>query len=107
METLLVFTQLPDDASANALATHLLEERLASCVNVLAPCQSHYRWQGKIEHAEEIPLIIKTTSARYPLLEQAIRARHPYELPEIVAVAAVHGLPAYLDWVAAETKENN
>ena len=107
METLLVFTQLPDTASANDLAAHLLEERLASCVNVLAPCQSRYRWQGKVELAEEIPLIIKTTSARYPLLEQAIRARHPYELPEIVAVAAVHGLPAYLEWVAAETRENN
>ena len=64
-----------------------------------------YRWQGKTENAEEVPLLIKTTVARYPELEAAIRARHPYELPEIVAVPVDRGLPAYLDWVATETTE--
>ena len=103
MEALLVLTNLPDAASANALAEHLVSARLAACVNILAPCRSVYRWQGKVETAEEVPLLIKTDAARYGELEAAIRARHPYELPEIVAVPICRGLPAYLDWLAAET----
>lgn len=107
MDALLVFTNLPDDASARALAGHLVEARLAACVNILAPCRSVYRWNGKVEDAEEVPLLIKTTAARYAALEKAIRARHPYELPEIVAVPITHGLPDYLGWVATETTEES
>lgn len=103
VQTLLILTNLPDEASAHALATTLVSARLAACVNVLAPCRSVYRWQGEIESAKEVPLLIKTTTARYTDLETAIRAAHPYELPEIIAVPIGHGLPAYLDWVAAET----
>ncbi len=102
-----MLTNLPDSASARALAAHLVSARLAACVNVLAPCRSVYRWQGKVEAAEEVPLLIKTSADRYAALEAAIRARHPYELPEIVAVPFSHGLPAYLDWLAAETKPAN
>ena len=102
-QTLLILTNLPDEASAHMLATALVTERLAACVNVLAPCRSVYRWQGKVEHAQEVPLLIKTTAERYKALEAAIRARHPYELPEIIAVPIAHGLPEYLTWVAAET----
>ena len=103
MDALLVLTNLPDAASARALAEHIVSARLAACVNILAPCRSLYRWQGKVEDANEVPLLIKTSAERYPELEAAIRARHPYELPEIVAVSLSQGLPAYLDWVAAET----
>jgi periplasmic divalent cation tolerance protein len=103
MDALLVLTNLPDADSARALAEHLVAERLAACVNILAPCGSVYRWQGKVEDAREVPLLIKTTEARYAALEAAIRAHHPYELPEIVAVPMSHGLPAYFDWLAAET----
>ena len=102
-QTLLILTNLPDQASAQALATALVSERLAACVNVLAPCRSVYRWQGAIESTEEVPLLIKSTAARYAALEAAIRASHPYELPEIIAVPVAHGLPDYLRWVAAET----
>jgi len=104
-DALLVLTNLPDAASARALAAHLVEARLAACANILAPCRSIYRWDGKLEDAEETPLLLKTTAARYPALEAAIRAHHPYELPEIVAVPIERGLPAYLAWVAAETTE--
>jgi periplasmic divalent cation tolerance protein len=103
MEALLVLTHLPDTAAARALAAQLVELRLAACVNMLAPCRSVYRWQGKIEEADEVPLLIKTTAARYAALEAAIRAAHPYELPDIVAVPVTRGLPEYLAWVAAET----
>lgn len=104
MQKLLVFTNLPDRASAERLADLLLEQRLAACVNILAPCRSVYRWKGAVQHDEEHPMLIKTSAERYGALEQALREGHPYELPEIIAVPIEQGLPAYLDWVAAETK---
>ena len=100
---LLVFTHLPDAASAEAMALRLIERRLAACVNILPACASVYRWQGAIERASEVPLLIKTTPARYAALEAAIRESHPYELPEIVAVPVTHGLPGYLQWVGEQT----
>ena len=103
MNTLLVLTNLPDRAGAERLAGALIEQRVAACVNILAPCRSVYRWQGAVQHDEEHPVLIKTTAERYPALEAAIRAAHPYELPEIIAVPIERGLPAYLDWVATET----
>ena len=102
-ETLLVITNLPDADSAGRISRLLVEQRLAACVNILAPCHSLYRWEGKLEEAEEVPLLIKTSAARYAALEEAIRAYHPYELPEIVAVRIEKGLPAYLAWMAAAT----
>jgi len=104
MSALLVLTNLPDRAAAERLAEHLVAERVAACVNILAPCRSVYRWQGALERAEEHPLLIKTTAERYDALEQAIRAAHPYELPEVVAVPIERGLAAYLDWMESETR---
>jgi len=104
MSTLLVLTNLPDRAAAEKLADMLIDKRLAACCNILAPCRSVYRWKGAVQHDEEHPMLIKTTVERYPEMEKALRAGHPYELPEIVAVPIEHGLPAYLAWVAAETK---
>jgi periplasmic divalent cation tolerance protein len=104
MSTLLVLTNLPDRAAAERLAGLLIEKRLAACVNILAPCRSVYRWKDAVQHDEEHPMLIKTTAERYPEMERALRAGHPYELPEIIAVPIERGLPAYLDWVAAETK---
>ena len=104
MSTLLVLTNLPDCAAAERLADLVVEQRLAACVNILAPCRSVYRWKGAVQHDEEHPMLIKTTTERYPELEKALRAGHPYELPEIVAVPIERGLPAYLEWVASETK---
>lgn len=104
-DMLLVLTNLPDAPSAQKLARHLIESHAAACVNQLAPCTSTYRWQDKIETASEVPLLIKTTQAAYPRLETLIRAAHPYELPEIIAVPVSAGLPAYLDWVSHETNK--
>jgi periplasmic divalent cation tolerance protein len=104
MSSLLVLTNLPDRAAAERIADSLIGEKLAACVNILAPCRSVYRWRGEVQHDEEHPVLIKTTAERYPALEQALRAAHPYELPEIIAVPIERGLPAYLAWVAGETK---
>jgi periplasmic divalent cation tolerance protein len=106
-EVLLVITTLPDQASANMLATRLVEERLAACVNILAPCGAVYRWQGAVETASEIPILIKTTRVGYPALEAAVQALHPYEIPELIALPVTHGLAAYLDWVAASVTMPN
>ena len=104
MDGLLVLTNLPDRASAEKLAVMLIEQRLAACVNILAPCDSVYRWQDEIQRDAEHPLLIKTTRDRYAGLEASIRANHPYELPEIIAVPVVQALPAYMNWVVAETR---
>ena len=103
MSALLVFTNLPERALAERIAGLLVEQKLAACVNVLSPCRSVFRWKGALQNDEEHPLLIKTTVERYPALEQALRAAHPYELPEIIAVSVEHGLPAYLEWLATET----
>ena len=102
-EVLLVVSTLPDRESAEKIAKILVDARLAACVNVLAPCKSVYRWQGAIEESGEVPVLIKTTAGCYDRLESAMRAHHPYELPEIVAVPVARGLPGYLGWVASET----
>lgn len=102
-DVLLVITNLPDRTIAERIAETLVTERTAACVNILAECTSVYRWQDKIEHAGEVPLLIKTTRAAYPQLESALRKLHPYEVPEIVALPVNAGLPEYLNWVAQET----
>lgn len=104
MDILLVLTNLPDRDSAARLAQDLVEQRLAACVNILEGCASIYRWQGRLENAAEVPMLIKTRADLYPALEQAIRQRHPYEVPEIIAWPLVAGFAEYLDWVAAETR---
>jgi periplasmic divalent cation tolerance protein len=103
---ILILTQLPDRASAHSLARALVEARLAACVSIGAPVESLYHWRGQIETAQEVPLVVKTRTERYRDVETAIRARHPYELPEILAVPVVDGLASYIDWIANETAES-
>ena len=102
MAAIAVLTNLPDSESAFNLARSLVELRLAACANVLAPATSFYRWEGRGEQAVEYPVLIKSTRDAYPRLEQAIRERHPYELPEIIAWPVEAGLPEYLAWVERE-----
>ncbi len=103
MSALIVITNTPNREVALAIARALIERRLAACVNVLAECTSVYRWQGKLETASEVPVVIKTRAAIYDEVEAAIKSLHPYELPEIVAVSVERGLPDFLQWVNAET----
>lgn len=102
-QPLLVLTNVPEQELAQSLARALVDGGLAACVNILAPVASVYRWQGQVEHAVEIPLLIKTTQARYGEVEQAICRAHPYDVPEIVALPVAAGLPAYLAWIREET----
>ncbi|RZA14507.1 MAG: divalent-cation tolerance protein CutA [Lysobacteraceae bacterium] len=94
----------PDAPTAERIATALVEERLAACVNILPGLRSVYRWRGQLEAADELLLLIKTNAAGYPALQDRLVALHPHELPELLAVEPAAGLPAYLDWVADETR---
>lgn len=103
MDKILVVSTLPDQESATRLAELLISRGQAACVNVLAPCTSIYHWRGKTESAQEVPVLIKTTSEKYAEVEKTIRSHHPYELPEIIQVPIAGGLPAYLEWISKET----
>ena len=106
-QSVLIISTLPDRAAAETVAAALVQRHAAACVNIMSPCSSVYRWKGAVEQAEEVPLFIKTTDDRYELVERIIRELHPYELPEIIALPIQGGLPAYLEWVTAETRAEN
>lgn len=102
---ILVMTNMPDETSANHLAETLVTQKLAACVNILAPCQSVYVWQGKLEKSSEVPVLIKTCQVQYRALETAILKMHPYELPEIITINVDGGLPRYLQWVSNQLSD--
>ena len=104
MSVLLVLCSHPDPVAAEALATALVEQRLAACVNVLPDLRSVYRWEGKIERGREILLLIKTTTDRFDAVKEYLVSVHPQAVPEIVGLDIVAGLDRYLDWVRVETE---
>ena len=103
MGALLVITTVPDEHLAVKVTAALLQQGLAACVHALPAGKSTYRWQGKIETACEISLLIKTQLARYAELEAVLTRLHPYDVPEILALPVTAGLPAYLNWILDET----
>ncbi len=98
-EEIVVFCACGSEGEAEEIATELVTQRLAACVNVSSPARSFYRWQGKVESAAEWLLSIKTTRARFADLASAISSLHSYELPEIVALPIVAGSVPYLKWL--------
>ncbi len=96
---LLVLNTCPNREFAEALGRYLVAESLAACVNVLPGVCSIYRWQDEVHTDSECLLLIKTTRAVWPRLREAVRERHPYELPELLAVPVEAGLEAYLNWL--------
>lgn len=102
-DALVCFCTCPDPDVATRLARALVAARHAACVNVLPGLTSVYRWQGEVEQGAETLLVIKTTRGAYPALQAALRDQHPYELPELVAVPVVSGLPEYLTWLIDST----
>ena len=94
----------PDEETGRRIARALVEERLAACVNVLPGVRSIYRWKGAVEEASEVMLVAKTRAERAGALAARVRALHPYELPEVVALPVTDGSRAYLRWVIAESR---
>lgn len=95
----LVLSTCPDEQTAERLATTLVDEKLAACVNILGPLRSVYRWKGAVQKDDELLLIVKTNVDRYPQVERLIVQQHPYELPEVVQVPIGAGSADYLAWI--------
>lgn len=98
-----VFVTAADKKEAEKIARAILKKKLAACVNIIDKVQSYFWWKGKIDHAKEVLLIIKT---RKPLLEKLIkeiRALHSYDVPEIIALTINSGNKKYLDWIDGST----
>ena len=98
-----VYVTVPDSKTADAISGTLLEERMAACVNQIQGVRSDYWWEGKIEHSEEILLIIKTRTALLKVLMDCVKKNHPYAVPEIISFPIAEGNPEYLDWIKFAT----
>ena len=100
---ILILASVPDKQTANNLASMLVQERLAACVNIMPEVISYYRWEGKINTDSELLLLIKTQSSKFEPVKEYILKKHPYDLPEIIAIPLTDGFSGYLDWVKKET----
>jgi periplasmic divalent cation tolerance protein len=98
-QCVVILCSCPDEGSAARIATALVAERLAACVQRLPGVVSNFRWEGKLQEEREVLLMAKSTQARLEALTARVRELHPYELPEVVAVPVLGGLDEYLDWV--------
>ncbi len=99
-----VVCTFPDVEVARNVTRQLVEEQLVACGNILPGAESIYRWQGVVETASEVVVFYKTTEAAYPALETRLKALHPYEVPEILALPIEGGFAGYLGWVAENVK---
>lgn len=100
---LLCLATAPDRPVAERIARALVDERLAACVNILPGITSVYRWEGAVEAGDEVLLLAKTMPGRLEALVARVAQLHPFEVPEVIALDIRGGLPAYLQWIAAET----
>ncbi len=100
----LIYNTCPDQATAERIATLLVDESLAACVNIIPGLTSIYQWAGETQREAEVLLLIKSSIDTYPALEKRLCQEHPYELPEIIAVPIVAGHPPYLQWVEKNSR---
>lgn len=100
---LLVLCNTPDKETAHKLAKLLLAEKLCACINILPQVESLYIWNDELKETTEVTMLIKTTKASYPELENTMKMNHPYEIPEIIALDITHGLAEYLSWINEST----
>jgi periplasmic divalent cation tolerance protein len=103
-DVFVVLVTAPDDERGAELARDLVASGLVACVNRIGNVRSVYRWEGKVAEDAECLLVIKTTAACLGDLERRVRDKHPYDLPEFLALRADHGAADYLDWVRRETR---
>ncbi len=104
MNVVQVHTTVETHQQASQLARQLVQERLAACVQVLGPIESHYRWQGRLEQAQEWLLLIKTTTEALPRLQRRLVELHPYQVPQLIALPVQGGHGPYLQWVEENTR---
>jgi periplasmic divalent cation tolerance protein len=102
----IVLTTVSSKEEALKVARHLVESRIAACVNIVPGLTSIYRWQGNVEEAGEWLLVVKTTDSAVARVSQTIARLHSYELPECICLAVEDGSPAYLKWIAESVSED-
>jgi periplasmic divalent cation tolerance protein len=103
-EIVVLLMTVPDAEAGERIARALVDERLAACVNILAPMTSIYRWQGAVHRDEERQVIVKSTRDRVDQIERRLSALHPYEVPELIVLPTSGGSARYLEWVEHETR---
>jgi periplasmic divalent cation tolerance protein len=99
-----VLCTFPDLPQARQIGTVLVEMQLAACVNLIPAVESIFRWEGKVSTEEEVLAVFKTTAERLEELERELLVRHPYEVPEVLALPVGAGSEGYLKWVRSETR---
>lgn len=104
-DVVVVLSNAPDVQLAKRIAHMLVEEYLAACVNLGTPALSMYMWEGRLEGAEEVPMVMKTTRAQVPALIERLRQLHPYDVPEILVLPVLGGLQSYMEWVRAQARQ--
>ena len=103
-DSIVIFVTAGSEAEAEILATALVEEHLAACVNILSPIRSIYRWEGKVADDREWLLLIKTRAERFAAVEAKVKALHSYQVPEVIALPIVAGAEGYMRWLRGETE---
>jgi periplasmic divalent cation tolerance protein len=102
-DAIVVLCTCPDNTTAHELAKTILSEKLAACVNLIPQVTSLYYWQGQLEEAQEVQLVIKSRRTLFGVLQQRLLALHPYDIPEIIALPVLAGAPEYLQWLQEHT----
>ncbi len=100
-----VWINCPDAACARVIGEACVDARIAACANILAPIESVFRWQGKLEQARETPLLLKTRADLFDRVCAQVRELHPYDVPAITAMDLPHADAGFAEWVIAETAE--
>lgn len=104
MKNCVIYCTVPNEFNANLIATSLVEENLAACINILPSVTSVYKWEGIVQTDNELLLIIKTREERFDAVKAKIKELHEYTVPEIIALPIVHGSEEYQNWIVKETE---
>ncbi|MCC6759269.1 MAG: divalent-cation tolerance protein CutA [Candidatus Omnitrophica bacterium] len=104
MSFIVVYVTAKDRAQGRKIAQHLVEKKLAACVNIVDGIESYYRWEGKLERSKEVLLVIKARKTHFAKVAKAVKAVHGYQVPEIIALPVIAGEKKYLMWLAGETR---
>ena len=103
-DSIVILVTAGSEAEAEKIATALVEEQLAACVNILSPIRSIYRWEGKVADDREWLLLIKTRAECFAAVEARVKALHSYQVPEVIALPIVAGAEGYMRWLRGETE---
>ena len=100
---IVILVTAKDEAQANKIVEKLVEEKLIACANIVPGIRSIFRWQGKVDRADEVLLVLKSRRRHFPAIVKAVKALHSYDVPEVIALPIVEGNKDYLNWLTEST----